>query len=54
MNVFELTRALVDIDSADGTFLESNLRLIPGQAHALRPGDRFYLADRSNLFEVGI
>lgn len=46
------TFVLVDIGSSYGTFLESGMKVIQGQAVSLRPGDRFYLADRNNMFEV--
>lgn len=48
------TFVLVDIGSSYGTFLESGMRVIQGQAVNLRAGDRFYLAERNNMFEVRI
>lgn len=46
--------SLVDIGSTYGTFLESGMKIVQGQAVSLRPGDRFYLADRNNMFEVRV
>ncbi len=43
---------LEDCESTHGTFLESGERLPPRVPRPLRAGDRFYLGDRGNLFEV--
>lgn len=43
---------LEDLGSTNGTFLASGERLIPGQPQDLRPGDRFYIGDLRNQFEV--
>jgi len=40
--------------SSNGTFLSSNQKLEPGQAYYLNSGDRFYLADPSEVFELKI
>ena len=45
---------LSDAGSSNGTFLISGERLQPGQEVALRAGDRFYLGNRDNLFEVSL
>lgn len=38
--------------SSNGTFIEPNVRLAHGRPVYLNHGDRFYLVDRSDLFEV--
>jgi hypothetical protein len=43
-----------DLGSTNGTFLGSGRRLTPGQPRELRPGDRFYIGDLRNQFEVGL
>ncbi|MCC6364397.1 MAG: trypsin-like peptidase domain-containing protein [Bryobacterales bacterium] len=43
---------LEDMWSSNGTFLASGVKLEPGRPFELRTGDRFYLADRGNLFEI--
>lgn len=43
---------LEDLGSTNGTFLASGERLNPGQPRDLRPGDRFYIGDLRNQFEV--
>lgn len=43
---------LEDTWSEKGTFLASGRRLAPGSPCKMRPGDRFYLADIQNLFEI--
>jgi hypothetical protein len=43
---------LEDLGSTNGTFLANGERLAPGQPRALRPGDRFYIGDLRNQFEV--
>ena len=45
---------LVDCGSTNGTFLESGERLEPSRPYLLRPGDRFYVGERKNLFEVRV
>ncbi|MBI4906010.1 MAG: trypsin-like peptidase domain-containing protein [Acidobacteria bacterium] len=44
---------LEDTWSTHGTFLMNGTKLEPGKPYTLRPGDRFYLAERSNVFEIG-
>lgn len=43
---------LEDHGSTNGTFLASGERLAPNQPRELRPGDRFYIGDLRNQFEV--
>ena len=43
---------LYDMGSSYGTFLGNGVRVPQGQPMALRPGDQFYLADRSCMFMV--
>jgi hypothetical protein len=43
---------LEDLGSTNGTFLASGERLSPGQPCDLRVGDRFYIGDLRNQFEV--
>ncbi len=43
---------LEDLGSTNGTFLASGERVNPGQPRDLRPGDRFYIGDLRNQFEV--
>ncbi len=43
---------LTDCGSSFGTFLENGTKLIPNEPVMLRSGDRFFVADRENLFEV--
>jgi len=43
---------LEDLGSTNGTFLMSGERLNPGQSRDLRPGERFYIGDQRNQFEV--
>lgn len=38
--------------SSNGTYLATGQRLEPGQPYPLRPGDRFFLAEPSQMFEV--
>lgn len=38
--------------SSNGTFLSSNQKLEQGKPYTLKPGDRFYVADPKNVFEV--
>ena len=45
--------ALMD-SSSNGTYLSSNQKLEPGQSYHLNPGDRFYLADPNEVFEVKV
>jgi hypothetical protein len=42
-----------DTWSSNGTFLSSGAKIEPGRPYELRPGDRFYLADTSCMFEIG-
>ncbi len=43
---------LEDLGSTNGTFLSNGERLAPGQPRDLRPGDKFYIGDLRNQFEV--
>jgi Trypsin-like peptidase domain/FHA domain len=43
---------LEDCNSLNGTFLENGERLKGGESRFLRTGSRFYLGNRSNLFQV--
>ncbi|HTS77213.1 MAG TPA: FHA domain-containing protein [Bryobacteraceae bacterium] len=43
---------LEDLGSTNGTYIASGERLVPGQPRELRPGDRFYVGDLHNQFEV--
>ena len=43
---------LEDHGSTNGTFLASGERLLPNQLRELRTGDRFYIGDLRNQFEV--
>jgi hypothetical protein len=45
---------LLDLGSTNGTFLGSGERLTPGEPRDLRPGDRFYIGDLRNQFEVNM
>lgn len=40
--------------SSYGTFLANGTHLTKGMQHILKPGERFYLADRKNMFLVDI
>jgi S1-C subfamily serine protease len=40
--------------SSNGTYLSSNQKLDPGQTYYLNSGDRFYLAEPSEVFELKI
>lgn len=43
---------LKDLGSTAGTYLSGKGRLAPGEAVALRPGDRFYLGEEKNTFII--
>lgn len=43
---------LIDLGSTYGTYLNGGQRLAANQAMAINPGDRFYLADRKELFVI--
>ena len=45
---------LNDLGSTYGTFLGNGVRVLQGQPVALRSGDEFYLATRSNVFRVEV
>ena len=45
---------LEDLWSSNGTFLDSGEKIEPGHPRTLRAGERFYLASRDNLFEIGM
>jgi hypothetical protein len=47
------TLLLEDLWSSNGTFLATGERLAPNRAYTLRPGDRFFVADPENTFEIG-
>ncbi len=38
--------------SSNGTFLSTGEKLQPGQNYSLKPGDRFYLVDENEMFEL--
>lgn len=44
--------ALQDAGSRNGTFAGDAQRLRPGERRELNPGDRFYVADAENVFEL--
>jgi hypothetical protein len=46
------TFVLEDLGSTNGTFLATGERLAPGQPRELRPGERFYVGDTRNQFEL--
>jgi hypothetical protein len=43
-----------DLGSTNGTFLATGERIGSGQARELRPGQKFYLGDHKNQFEVAL
>ncbi|MBZ5602719.1 MAG: FHA domain-containing protein [Acidobacteriia bacterium] len=43
---------LEDLGSTNGTFLANGERLTPGQPRELRAGERFYIGDQRNQFEL--
>jgi hypothetical protein len=45
---------LEDHGSTNGTFLASGERLTPNLMRELRAGDRFYIGDLRNQFEVAM
>jgi hypothetical protein len=46
------TFLLEDCGSTNGTFLRAGERIAPGHPQPLQPGDRFYLSNPMNTFEV--
>lgn len=48
------TCVLEDCWSSNGTFTDDGARLDPANPHTLKPGDRFYLANRRYQFEVAL
>lgn len=48
------TFVLEDHGSTNGTFLATGERLLPNQPRELRPGERFYIGDLRNQFEVAM
>ncbi|MDP4126542.1 MAG: trypsin-like peptidase domain-containing protein [Bacillota bacterium] len=46
--------ALEDLNSSNGTYLYNGQRIIPGQPHFLKNGEKFYLGVPSNMFEVRV
>ncbi len=42
-----------DRGSTYGTFTDAGVKITSSRSVALRPGERFYLGDRQNMFEVG-
>lgn len=43
---------VIEDHSTNGTYLQSGERIPEGKVTQLRPGDRFYLSSRENMFEV--
>ena len=43
---------VLEDSSSNGTFLSSNEKLEPGKPYYLNPGDRFYVADPKEVFEL--
>lgn len=43
---------ILEDSSSNGTFLSSNEKLEPGKPYYLNPGDRFYIADPKEVFEL--
>jgi hypothetical protein len=43
---------ILEDSSSNGTFLSSNEKLEPGKPYYLNPGDRFYVADPKEVFEL--
>ena len=43
---------LVDLGSTNGTYMADGRRLTPMQPVAVKPGDRFYLDNPGNMFEI--
>ncbi|MCP4353236.1 MAG: FHA domain-containing protein [Desulfobacterales bacterium] len=43
---------LLDLNSKQGTYLSSGIKLMPGIGVILKPGDKFYLASREQTFQV--
>jgi len=43
---------LEDLGSRNGTYMASGQKINPGNPQHLRPGDRFFLADKKNIFEI--
>lgn len=43
---------LVDRDSSYGTFLSNGTKLIPNKPYVLNTGDKFYLANHNNQFQI--
>ncbi len=43
---------ILEDSSSNGTFLSSNEKLEPGKPYYLNPGDRFYVADSKEVFEL--
>lgn len=43
---------VLEDSSSNGTFMSSNQRLETGKPYYLNPGDRFYVADSGEMFEV--
>ncbi|HSW36194.1 MAG TPA: FHA domain-containing protein, partial [Candidatus Limnocylindrales bacterium] len=48
----ESKKFMLEDSSSNGTFLASNQKLEPGKPYFLNPGDRFYVADPKEIFEV--
>jgi hypothetical protein len=46
------TFVIEDLGSTNGTFLATGERLTPGQSRDLAPGERFFIGDLRNQFEV--
>ncbi|WP_047811732.1 trypsin-like peptidase domain-containing protein [Desulfosporosinus acididurans] len=45
---------LEDLNSSNGTYLFNGQRVIPGQPHYLKSGEKFYLGVPNNMFEVRV
>ena len=53
INYDESSKRFIIIDSStNGTFFDGGVQLEPGKPYVLKPGDRFYLADKKEMFEI--
>jgi pSer/pThr/pTyr-binding forkhead associated (FHA) protein len=46
--------ALEDCGSTNGTFKENGEKVSPDRPVYLQPGERFYLGEKNEMFEVGL
>lgn len=53
-NVAAQSFVLEDLNSSNGTYLFNGQRVIPGQSHYLKSGEKFYLGVPINMFEVRV